>query len=384
MVSISCSTKFWAFALAEQLEKNNLLHTLHTSYAYQKNTLARRFVSRVDKEAISPKKIQTYLPIAAGIKLKPNPFYWNERFDQLVASEIAKAKNPPKVFIGWSGMSLNSIRAAKKRGIITILERGSCHISQQYEILNEEYKRFGKTFNRNVNIHDKELKEYEEADYISVASSFVKNSFIEYGIDCNKIFVNAYGAGSFFKKDNSEPKPEGKFIVLYLGGLMIRKGLIYLFDALKDFNQGKDNVEFWFMGGIRDEVKDLIAKYRQDNWKFWGHVNHYELPKHISKADVSVVPSLEDGFGMVVPQMLSCGVPVITTVNTGSSDLIEEDVNGYVVPIRDAQAILDKLNHLYNNPDKLSSMKENAVLDTYEMSWDAYGDRYAQFLRSII
>src|SRR5215831_2820438 len=115
MVTVSCITKLLGFALSEQLEKHKMLDNLFTSYAYNKNTIARRFVKRVDKEVIPNEKIHTHLPVAIAKKILPGKTqWWNDWFDRWTAHQIRKVDS--KIFVGWSGMSLNSIRAAKRKG----------------------------------------------------------------------------------------------------------------------------------------------------------------------------------------------------------------------------------------------------------------------------
>ena len=83
---------------------------------------------------------------------------------------------------------------------------------------------------------------------------------------------------------------------------------------------------------------------------------------------------------MVVPQILACGVPVIVSENTGAADIIEDDKNGYIVPIRNSKAIADRIEFLYLNSEKLAEMKQNVLSNPLDLSWDAYGDRYVDFL----
>ena len=85
---------------------------------------------------------------------------------------------------------------------------------------------------------------------------------------------------------------------------------------------------------------------------------------------------------MIIPQIMGCGVPVITTTNTGGTDLIKEGINGFILPIRSPQSITEKLEMLYNNPNLLERMKENAN-DGNHYSWDSYGERYNNFINSL-
>jgi glycosyltransferase involved in cell wall biosynthesis len=383
MVSISASTKLWAFAMAEQFEKRGTLDELITTYAYSKNTVARRFIRRTDREEIPAEKIVTniYLAILIG-KFPSYPHIWNELFDRWAATKL---KPGSSVFIGWSGMSLHSIRRAKELGMITILERGSSHIEIQNNILRDEYARFGKEFSIHSSVITKELLEYVEADYIAVPSTFVKESFITKGIPEQKIFLNPFGANrSFIRKTQAARDTTTKFRILYLGTLSIRKGLIYMFQALSSLQISEQDFEVLFIGSVESEMKSTIAKYKKSNWRFLGHVDYYSLPDWLVKCDIGVQPSLEEGLSMVIPQMMACGVPVIITPNTGGQNIIVNGENGIVVPVRDPAAIAEKLEWAFHNPDLLNEMKGKASDSiSNEFTWDAYGNRYASFLKSI-
>jgi glycosyltransferase involved in cell wall biosynthesis len=382
MVSISCSAKLHAFSLAEQMERLGLLDNFYTSYAYQKNTLLRKLVRRTDKENIPVQKIHTHPVLAFPMKLLPKQAYvWNDLFDRWVAGKISGGDSP--VFIGWSGMSLQSIRRARAGGKVTIVERGSSHILYQNEILREEYAKFGIRFSIDQRVIDKELKEYEEADYISIPTGFVRRSFLKYNVPTGKLLQNAYGVSSFF---NREAAPEGgqKFSIVYLGQLSVRKGLIYLFEALHNLAIPHSEYEVYFIGGIDDELKDSIAKFIRSNWQFLGHVDHYKLPALLAKCSVAIQPSLEDGMGMVVAQCLACGVPVIASENCGGAEVITNGKNGYVVPVRSPKSIEEGITQLYENPVLLAEMKQAAAVSVGDgLSWADYGDRYAAHLKRI-
>ena len=360
-----------------------MLDALFTSYAYRKNVLMRPFAGRIDKEEVSAAKIHTAIPLAILMKLKPSPHLWNELFDRWAATKL-ESQDDGGVFIGWSGMSLHGLRRAKALGKTTIVERGSAHIRYQDRILHEEYKKFGIRFSIDPRTVEKELKEYDEADFISIPSIFAKKSFLEYGVPKRKLILNNYGTSAIFQPVQSDEK-KSVFRVVYLGSLTIQKGMIYLFQALQQLKISPDKLEAWFIGKVDDEIKSTVEKYARPNWKFFGHLNHYDLPGYLSQCDVGVMPSVQDGFGMVVPQMMGCGLPVIASTNTAGEDVIEEGKNGFIVPIRDPESIAEKLQLLYDNPEKLAEMSAAAAADIKQraLSWDDYGERYAGFLRSL-
>jgi glycosyltransferase involved in cell wall biosynthesis len=382
-VIVSCSGKFHAFALAEQLQKHESLCNFFTAFAYQKDKWLRNIVKRIDKEIIDSDRILTNVCIAAKIKLNKDIYKTNDDFDKWVASQLHKYKDAD-VFIGWSGMSLHSIKIAKQLGMKTILERGSSHIVYQDEILHEEYKNFKIDFHVDSRVIAKELKEYEMADFISIPSNFVKGSFLQNGIRESKLIQNPYGSSSFFKP-STVSTTKNKFRILYLGSITIRKGLIYLFQALNNLTIQQENFDVFFIGSIDQNMKDTVKQFRKPNWKFFGHINHYELANYISQCDVAIHSSIEEGLSMVIPQILNCGIPMIVTSNSGGEDVVKEGVTGYVIPIRDSMAISEKIQILYNNNKLLDEMKCNLKVNGVKgFSWDDYGNRYISNIRNKI
>ena len=136
-IIISCLTKFHAFNLAEQINKNKSLRCFYTSYAYQKNLIFRFFTKRIDKENIPKSKIRTNIIIAALVKTLNFDYFIVQIFDLWVSTML---RFQPKFdfFIGWSSMSLKSMKVAKSKGAIVILERGSSHILFQEKILRKK------------------------------------------------------------------------------------------------------------------------------------------------------------------------------------------------------------------------------------------------------
>jgi glycosyltransferase involved in cell wall biosynthesis len=82
--------------------------------------------------------------------------------------------------------------------------------------------------------------------------------------------------------------------------------------------------------------------------------------QHPASCDVSVLTSLEEGLSRFLLESLASGTPVITTDCGGPAEFIEDDVNGFVVPIRNSQAVADKIRLLYEDRDTLSRLSENA------------------------
>ena len=86
-----------------------------------------------------------------------------------------------------------------------------------------------------------------------------------------------------------------------------------------------DNFELWHVGVIDNEMKPYIEKFKSKKIVFKGTQRQEELYKFYSQGSVFILPSIQDGFGMVIFQAMACGLPVILSENTGAYDVITKD-----------------------------------------------------------
>jgi glycosyltransferase involved in cell wall biosynthesis len=97
---------------------------------------------------------------------------------------------------------------------------------------------------------------------------------------------------------------------------------------------------------------------------------------------VLVLPSLSEGFGLVVTEALACGLPVIATSNVGASDLVCDGREGFVIPVCSAEAIADRLNALYRDRELLTHMSHNSQLTAERQSWKVYRETWARTVKA--
>jgi len=381
MISISCITKFHSFNLAEQLQRKNLSPTLYTSFSSKKNHFLKHFVGRRDNENVDSRNIKTNIPLAILFKSSKNKLTAIKKFDSWVARQINKSS--PKIFIGWSNSSLESIKASKNKNVITILERGSCHILFQTEILEEEYDLYGKKFIRSTETIEREMQEYEMSDYISTPSKFAAGTIQARGISKEKILINPYGSQpKNFQAMMTDFSIEHPLQILYLGNLSIAKGIRYLIEALSllDFPY-----KLQCVGSIHPSIEDYLKQCKSEHIHYHGFVNHYKLNAIINTCHVAVQPSIQEGLSMVIPQILSCGLPVIATTNTGGDELIINGENGFIIPIRDSGSIATSLAYYNNKRTLLETIRNTAFKEKKNTrTWDDYGNTYMKNLEKII
>jgi glycosyltransferase involved in cell wall biosynthesis len=370
-ISILVGGRFHAFDLAEQLQKYNCLHQLVTSYPRWKvlksfNIEKRRIVTIVLKELIE----RFIITIKCEKFLNKFLFYLNKYFEYFASKKI-DYKNI-NIVIGWSGFSYKTFEKAKSYNILKILERGSSHIEFQTEILKEEGEKFGKKIIIDNKVIEQELKEYDIADFISIPSEFVKQTFIDNGISADKLILVPYGVNL----DNFYPqnKKDRIFRFISVGSVSIRKGSFYTLKAFHELNF--PDAELLMVGKIDLEMFPLINKFKLNKKiKFINHVPQNKLVDYYNQSDVFIISSIEDGFAMVILQALACGIPVICSNNSGGSELIKNRENGFVLQIRDVNGIKEKMLMFYENQKILNTFKKKIQLDRINISWDIYGKK---------
>jgi glycosyltransferase involved in cell wall biosynthesis len=110
-----------------------------------------------------------------------------------------------------------------------------------------------------------------------------------------------------------------------------------------------------------------------------GHRPQAELAEFMRKSHVMVLPSVEEGLALVQGQALACGCPVIASTNTGGSDLFSDGVEGYIVPIRDPNAILDRMQLLADRPGVRLAMSRAALSRVSLIGgWRDYGNKFVE------
>ena len=115
-----------------------------------------------------------------------------------------------------------------------------------------------------------------------------------------------------------------------------------------------------------------------------GAVSQERLRELMSASHALVLPSIEEGLALVQAQALACGCPVICSTNTGGEDLFSDGVEGFVVPIRDVDALTARMQELADDPRRQQAMRAAALERVRSIGgWAEYGDRWEGFLREL-
>ncbi len=168
-----------------------------------------------------------------------------------------------------------------------------------------------------------------------------------------------------------------------MGSLIQRKGFSYLLDAVSVLQSPNIRV---LLCGRRLIDKTLINSYPDLDLTVKIGLTTQNLISEIHKSDVFVLPSLAEGFAHVILETMSCGLPVIATNHTCAPDVMRDHIDGFIVPIRNAEAIAEKLAWCMDNRADLAGMGEQAAGQARLFTWERlrFGMReaYRQMLTS--
>lgn len=292
------------------------------------------------------------------------------------------------VFHFVSSVGLSSAKKAKKQGSFIICDERSGHPDYLERLINHEYKIMSLKQPYQDDQDKNRLKqEYELADLIILPSHFAAKTFIEAGFSQSKLRIIPYGVDlPRFNIPNYQENiacNRNKFVILYAGQMIPRKGVHYLVDAFNKLDI--PNSELWLLGRVDSSLYNFLetAKNTNHNIKIFGSVPKIELNKYYSQASVFVLPSIADSFPLVSLEAMAAGIPVIVTENTGSKEVVRDTIDGFVIPIRDSETLMEKIQLLFEYPDLRQKMGHSAKKQVMEFTWERYGKLIQKLYRAI-
>jgi len=270
------------------------------------------------------------------------------------------------------------LRAAREGGLVGLVEQTIAPKGIERRLIAEEIAQFPKWEDppaENPYIEQlakRERAEWNEASVVLCGSEFVRDSIAVCGGPVEKCRVVPYGVdmNSFTSSRNGLADSVSRPIrVLTVGNVGLRKGSPYVLEAAELLGQ---KAEVRIVGGVA--VSDYAVEELSKAVDLRGRVPRSEVADHYEWADVFLLPSICEGSATVTYEAMAHNLPVICTPNTGS--IIRDGKEGFIVPIRDAEAIVDRIIQLSEGEDLYRYMAESARnrAVTYG-SLEAYGKR---------
>lgn len=308
---------------------------------------------------------------------------------QSLDSTVARRLPSPSVcaVYAFEDCALETFWAARAAGLKRIYEHPVGYWRVVQRIMQEEAQRepaWAGTMQGLADSARKLARKDEElslADCIIVPSNFSRNSLKECPGNLMPIKVVPYGAPSVCDDwDLGARGKSGPLKVLFVGGLGQMKGLSYLFRAVEIVGP----IISLTVIGRRPADPVPVLDHALKSCRWIESLPHGQILEEMAAHDVLVFPSLSEGFGMVVTEALSQGLPVITTPHTCGPDVLSEGEDGFIVPIRDPQAIAEKLELLHRNRERLAAMSATARRKAESLTWERYRQRVVEVVRETL
>jgi glycosyltransferase involved in cell wall biosynthesis len=290
--------------------------------------------------------------------------------------------------LAFSGVAEELLRSHAVLGLKTVV-RGSCHIRVQDRLLREEEARAGAPIDRPSTWRlAREEREYALADRVLVLSSFARRTFLDEGVSAERLWLNPLalpvesfspGAATVQERTRRLSRP-GPLRVLTVGRMCFQKGLLDFAEVCRALEP--TDASFRVVGTIQPEARALCDQLaaRVD---FHPACPRSKLGPHFAWADVFLLPTIQDGFALVLAEAIAAGIPVITTHNSGGPDLLALDARyGALVPIRDPGAIVDQLRSLQADRPALALRTAEVSATPPRRTWADVGRDLVDYARS--
>lgn len=308
--------------------------------------------------------------------------FTSRRFDQGVARQVGPEDS---AVISMWGHALDTFEAARKLGVRRFLDYPTAHPRALMDLIAEEVRLqpdYASTFLEGTvsqALLSRVEREFELADRIFVLSSFQRRTFVEAGVPEDKLITTPLGVELETFKPASRQGEDDAFNVLFVGQITQRKGISYLLEGFE--RAAIPNSRLTLIGAA---IGDTSPWMHRPNVDHIPHLPFFRLPDVYTRADVYVLPSIVEGFPQTALQAMASGVPSIVSRNTFGDDVITDGHDGFVVAIRDADAIADRLRYLHMHRDERERMGAAARRRAEDFSWGRYGETIVRAVRSSV
>jgi glycosyltransferase involved in cell wall biosynthesis len=197
--------------------------------------------------------------------------------------------------------------------------------------------------------------EWDLADLVLVNSEWSANALIQQGVPSEKIIIVPL-AIDVSATQHSEPIiAKGTLKVLWLGSVILRKGVQYLVEAAKKLQS--QNIEFLLAGPLG--ISDRVVREFPSNIKLLGRITRDHLSRVYREAHIFVLPTISDGFAVTQLEAMEHGLPVIATPNCGN--VVTDGVDGFIVPAREGDSLAAAIARLDSDRKLVREMSCNAL-----------------------
>ena len=295
----------------------------------------------------------------------------NDWFQRRALDQLNKQSNGTRTVFAYSYAAERIFKFARERGWKTVLGQIDLGAAEE-RIAAGVNKRF--VAERNgwkpapAEYWESWRTECDLADHIVVNSAWSQNALLSEGVPAEKIKVvplayEAVGESSLFQREYPTVfSPARPLRVLFLGQINLRKGIGQLFETIQLLTG--ESVEFWFVGPVQVSIPPGLREHPQVKW--FGVAPRSKVETYYKRADVFILPTLSDGFGITQLEAQSWKLPVVASRHCG--EVVSDGVNGVLLEEVSGHAIANMLLKFLRSPEILSAMSANSgVSDRFSL-----------------
>jgi glycosyltransferase involved in cell wall biosynthesis len=274
------------------------------------------------------------------------------------------------IFFAYDTGALELLEWCREQGMTCVLDQMDPN-RVEVALVREEERRWPGWALRTMEVPEEYFRrrerEWELADRVVVNSEFCRQALIQQGVPREKLFVLplCYEANQESRNLEIRKLKSGQTLrVLFLGQVILRKGIQYLAEAARQLEG--ENIQFDIVGpiGISAEAIGLAPR----NMTFHGRATRDQAAGWYCQSDVFVLPTLSDGFAITQLEAMAHGLPVVTTACCG--DVVTDGVDGFIVPARDPKFLARTLMRYLVEAGLLADQRTAALAKSKQFSQD--------------
>jgi glycosyltransferase involved in cell wall biosynthesis len=340
-------------------------------------------------------------PLPASVRVRPTLAWGKARVsyklvgslracawhDRIVSRRIKKLRDEVDIIHTWPLGAIETLKAAKKFGIPTVLERPNANTRFAMEVVQQECDRLGvalppdheHAYNEEK-LH-KEEEEYRLATRLLCPSDFVVKTFLDRGYANEKLARHIYGFDEKVYYPSSELRdPKRPLTMLFVGACAVRKGLHYALEAwLKSpaSQRSKFLIAGEFLPAYREKLAPMLS---HPSVEVLGHRN--DVPELMRASDILVLPSVEEGSALVTAEARGSGCVLLVSDATGAT--CTHMVDALVHRAGDIEALAGHIAMLQESRALLERLRTASLTIVPEITWTAAGEKLLDVYRETI
>lgn len=307
--------------------------------------------------------------------------------DYIVARRLEQLAGQIDIVHAWPMAAKRTLQVAARLGIPTVLERPNAHTRFAYETVRKECERMeiilppGHEYEYNEEILRKEEEEYRLAYRILCPSEFVAQTFIDKGFTRELLARHQYGFDETVYYPPPEPgKPDLGLTMLFVGVAAVRKGVHFALEAwLKSpaHRSGRFLIAGDFLPDYREKLSPMLS---HPSVQVLGHRN--DIADLMRRSDILVLPSIEEGYGLVVAEGMGSGCVPLTS--DACTEICRHMETGLVHRSGDVEALTRHITMLHEDRALLKRLRTESLKAVPTITWTAAGVRLVDVYRDVV